>query len=173
MEDQSKEIEEKQQFLKGEILNQGYNAEKFSEYISNLKENGTDLNNWTLEELQNKIRQSVSQLEATYNRTEKKGELKIYYLKNYPTQTLFYSDDSVVVTPYQVSSGRATIPLYEYLYEEGHNSIASHLFNDLKNVRRESKLISVNGERLTEEQIAQYAENTKKKNFWSKLLFWR
>lgn len=67
MEDQSKEIEEKQQFLKGEILNQGYNAEKFSEYISNLKENGTDLNNWTLEELQNIV--------VSFKNQENSGEI--------------------------------------------------------------------------------------------------
>ena len=52
MKEQS-EIEEKQQYLKSEILDQGYDADKFSEYICTIKENGTDLNNWTLEELQN------------------------------------------------------------------------------------------------------------------------
>ena len=100
----------------------------------------------THDELKSKIEQSVSQLVSTYNKTCKAGELRIYYLKNYPTQTLFYADDSVVVTPYQVSSGRSIIPLYEYEYEEGHVSIASHLFKDLETVRKESRLISVNGE---------------------------
>lgn len=52
MEEQS-EIEKKQEYLKNEILEQGYDAEKFSEFISNVKENGTDLNNWTFEELKN------------------------------------------------------------------------------------------------------------------------
>lgn len=103
--------------------------------------------NITEDELQNKIKQTVSLIETTYNRSEKKGQLRVYYLKNYPTQTLFYSEDRVIVTPYQTSSGRSIIPLYEYEYEEGDVSIASHLFDDLKRVKAESKLISENGEK--------------------------
>lgn len=51
MEEEYNEIEEKQNYLRKEIMNQNYNTDKFSDYISNLKENGVDLNNWTLEEL--------------------------------------------------------------------------------------------------------------------------
>ena len=51
MEEQNKEIEEKQKFLVDEIMNQNYDPQRFSDYISNLKENGTDLNNWTFGEL--------------------------------------------------------------------------------------------------------------------------
>ena len=71
-------------------------------------------------------------------------------MKNYPTQTLFYSEDRVIVTPYQTSSGRSIIPLYEYEYEDEDISIASHLFEDLKRVRKESILISENGARKQE-----------------------
>ena len=51
MEEEFNEIEEKQNYLRNEIMNQNYDTEKFSDYISDLKENGNDLNNWTLEEL--------------------------------------------------------------------------------------------------------------------------
>ena len=51
LEDEYNEIEEKQKYLRNEIMNQNYDTNKFSDYISNLKENGVDLNNWTLEEL--------------------------------------------------------------------------------------------------------------------------
>lgn len=101
----------------------------------------------SLEDLKSKINQSVQQLESTYNKSNKKGNLKIYYLKNYPTQTLFYTEDSVIVTPYQTSGGRSIIPLYQYEYNENDVSIASHLFKDLQNVRNESKLISEDGVR--------------------------
>ena len=127
----------------------------------------------SLGELQSKIEQSVSQLESTFNRTSKNGELRIYFLKNYPTQTLFYSDDAVVVTPYQVSSGRATIPLYEYVNEEGRDSIASHLFKDLENVRKESRLVSVNGRRITGDHPQSLKTGARKKSMWEKLLFWK
>ena len=127
----------------------------------------------TLESQKNKILTAIGLIESTYNRSKKKGDLKIYYLKNYPTQTLFFSDESVVVTPYQVSSGRTKIPLYEYACEEGHNTIASYLFEDLGRVRDESKLISVNGQHLTERQAAETQTPEKKKSFWSKMCFWR
>lgn len=99
------------------------------------------------DDLRIKINQTVSLIEATYKKSEKKGQLRVYYLKNYPTQTLFYSEDRVIVTPYQTSSGRSIIPLFEYEYEDGDISIASHLFEDLKRVRQESTLISENGVR--------------------------
>lgn len=67
MEEISKEIEQKQSYLVNEIMNQNYNPEKFSEYISNLKENGTDLNNWTFEELKNVV--------ISFKNQEKLGEL--------------------------------------------------------------------------------------------------
>ena len=51
MEENYEEIEEKQKYLIEEIKNKNYDTEKFSEYISTLKEDGTNLNNWTLDEL--------------------------------------------------------------------------------------------------------------------------
>ena len=93
-----------------------------------------------------KIGQTISLLKSTYEKSNKCGSLKIYYLKNYPTQTLFYADEKVVVTPYQTSSGRAIIPLYEYHYNPSEQSIASHLVEDLERVRNESNcIIDLNG----------------------------
>lgn len=101
-----------------------------------------------LSQLKTKIEQTVVMLENTYQKSEKKGSLKIYYLKNYPTQTLFYTEDTVVVTPYQTSSGRNIIPLYEYHYKEGYYSIGNYLHNDLEKVRAESTLIFDNGKKM-------------------------
>lgn len=98
--------------------------------------------------LKSKINQSISLLESTYEKSQKQGELKIFLLKNYPTQTLFYSEKKVIITPYQTSGGRATIPLYEYKYSEGYESIGNHYKDDLEKVRNESRLISQNGKRL-------------------------
>lgn len=95
-----------------------------------------------------KIAHTISFLNSTYGRSNKKGHLKVYYLKNYPTQTLFYTEDRVIVTPYQTSSGRAVVPLYEYKYTAGIPSIASHLKNDLIQVRQESTLVFEDGEFL-------------------------
>lgn len=61
------EIQEKQNYLVNEIMNQNYDTEKFSEYMSRLKENGTDLNNWTFEELKNVV--------TSFKNQDKLGEL--------------------------------------------------------------------------------------------------
>lgn len=88
-----------------------------------------------------KIKQSISMLKSTYYRSSRQGLLHIYYLKNYPTQTLFYTENTIVVTPYQTSSGRATIPLYEYHYKKDKPSIGTHLYDDLQRVRDESTIV--------------------------------
>lgn len=93
------------------------------------------------EELRAKIENTITLLKEIYSESKKKSKLNIYYLKNYPTQTLFYSDNKVVVTPYQTSSGRNTIPLYEYSFKTHKESIGKHLNEDLKKVREESTLI--------------------------------
>lgn len=94
-----------------------------------------------LQSLKDKIHQSVLTIKETYERSEKKGIVKIYYLKNYPTQSIFYTDHTVVVTTYQTSCGRNVVPLYEYRYSKRETNIAKYLYNDLDNVRNESDLI--------------------------------
>lgn len=94
-----------------------------------------------LQSLKEKIKQSVQTIKDTYERSRKQGVVKIYYLKNYPTQSLFYTDNTVIVTSYQTSCGRNIVPLYEYRYSKRETNIAKYLYNDLDNVRNESKLI--------------------------------
>ena len=48
-------IEKKQKYLRDEILSQNYDADEFSEFISQYKENGLDLSNWTFEELKDAV----------------------------------------------------------------------------------------------------------------------
>lgn len=104
-----------------------------------------DKTSTTTMELGKKLGQTISLIESTYEKSTKAGHLKIYFLSHYPTQTLFYTENLVLVTPYQTSSGRNTVPLYEYAYEEGVVSIASYLVKDLERVRMESTLISEDG----------------------------
>lgn len=51
MKEDKEELERKQSYLREQILDQNYNVENFNEYISNLKENGNNLMNWTMNEL--------------------------------------------------------------------------------------------------------------------------
>ena len=70
MKENNGELEEKQNYLVVEIMNKNYDPEKFSEYISNLKENGTDLNNWTWEELRKVVSSFQSQQNSSTNNDE-------------------------------------------------------------------------------------------------------
>ena len=50
------DIREKQNYLRENILNMGYNADEFMQYLSYLKgEDGLDLSNWTFEELESTV----------------------------------------------------------------------------------------------------------------------
>lgn len=100
----------------------------------------------TLDSLNNKISETVSVLSDLYSQqSTREGSLKIYYLKNYPTQSIFYTDSIIVTTSYQTSCGRNTVPLFEYKYDKASTNIAKFLYNDLDNVRKESQLIFDNG----------------------------
>ena len=53
---------EKQNYLRENILNMGYNADEFMQYLSYLKgEDGLDLSNWTFEELKSTVNEFISQ----------------------------------------------------------------------------------------------------------------
>jgi len=49
------EREKKQAFLTEEIANKGFNPVEFAQFIETKRENGTDIDNWTLQELQDVV----------------------------------------------------------------------------------------------------------------------
>ena len=65
------DIEEKQTYLRENILNKGYNAEEFMSYLNIKKgEKGLDLGNWTMEELEN----TVAEFIEIKNKSQKKED---------------------------------------------------------------------------------------------------
>lgn len=46
---------QKQQYLRDEIMNKSYDIDEFSEYMSQYKDNGLDLMNWTFDELKEAV----------------------------------------------------------------------------------------------------------------------
>lgn len=82
MEEEYNEIEEKQNYLRKEIMNQNYNTDKFSDYISNLKENGVDLNNWTLEELKEVVTSFKNQENSEETNEEENLKREVENVKN-------------------------------------------------------------------------------------------
>ena len=51
MTDEDKEIKSKQELLQKEILDKNYDQQTFINFCLSKKENGDDLNSWSLEEL--------------------------------------------------------------------------------------------------------------------------
>ena len=107
--------------------------------------------NYEKDKLKEKILECVKTLKDIYMESDKKGSVTISYLKNYPTQSLYYADDKVIVTPYQVACGRNTVPVYVYSLKSGHETIGEFLVKDLKNVIAESHMIWNNGEDIRKE----------------------
>ena len=56
------EIDAKKELLQKEILEQNYDQNKFIEFCLNKKENGDDLNGWTLEQLQQVVSEFIKEV---------------------------------------------------------------------------------------------------------------
>ena len=82
MQESSEELEEKQKYLREEIQEKGYNTETFSDYMAQLKENGTDLNNWTLDELKQVVSSFINQENLNESNNEKNIEKGIENIRN-------------------------------------------------------------------------------------------
>ena len=57
----SGEREKKQNLLKTEIIQSGYRPQDFVDFVNKIKEEGSDVDNWTYEELEELIRQFRSE----------------------------------------------------------------------------------------------------------------
>ncbi len=66
----------------------------------------------TEDDLKKKIEDSWKRIENAFEKSSKQGTLSIYALKTYPTKSVFISENILVETPYQISSGRVKIPVY-------------------------------------------------------------
>ena len=82
MRENNDEIEEKQKYLIDEIKNKNYDTELFSDYISKLKENGTDLNNWTFEELKNVVSSFKNKVNSNQLNNEENIEKEVENVRN-------------------------------------------------------------------------------------------
>lgn len=95
----------------------------------------------SIPELRGKIEKTELTIKDIYEKSGKRGALKIYYLKNYPTQSIFSSKDSVIITPYQTSGGRRAVPLFVYEDNGDERCYAKDVKKDLANVQAESEII--------------------------------
>ena len=75
----SDDLETKQQYLRSEIIDQGYNPEDFSTYMGNIRgEEGLNIENWTFSELQEIVSQFKSEF-AQYQQQQQPAEIQNEY----------------------------------------------------------------------------------------------
>ena len=81
-----KDLEEKKQFLKEEIINKGFNPNDFLNLCLSKKENGDDLINWSFEELKICVKEFQEQIQKQneINNGKKDTSLKDFLFKNLP-----------------------------------------------------------------------------------------
>ena len=78
MEQETDQLVLKQELLKTEILDKNYDQTKFLDYCISQKENGDDLNNWTLEELKTCVNNFQESLKPKEPDTKKSSSLNFF-----------------------------------------------------------------------------------------------
>ena len=71
-------IEQKQQYLRSEIIDQGYNPDDFSEFMGSIRgEENLDLQKWTLSELQNVVYQYKSKISDSIKQEQEQKDQNV------------------------------------------------------------------------------------------------
>lgn len=69
------------------------------------------------------------------------GKLEIYVLKSFPTHSIFLSEDVAILTPYQTSAGRASVPVMIFVNVKRDDSVYGFVHRDVDKLRKESALV--------------------------------
>lgn len=94
----------------------------------------------TEDDLKRKIKDSWQRIEDAYGNSSKKGRVKVYRIKSYPTKSMFFTEDSLIETPYQTASGRASIPVFIYAKVARQDAPYYFAKHDIDAMRAEAKL---------------------------------
>ena len=77
MEEIDKELEQKKELLKTELIDKKYEFEKFIQFCIKKKENGDDLSLWTIPELKDIIKEFISNEEKEKKKSDKPNQESI------------------------------------------------------------------------------------------------
>ena len=77
-----KEKEEKQNYLIKEIMEKNYDTEKFTDYISKLKENGDNVDNWTFDELKKVVSSFKNKVKTNQLNNDENIEKEVENIRN-------------------------------------------------------------------------------------------
>jgi hypothetical protein len=140
-----KEINEKQQYLREEIKNKNYDIDEFSEYMSQYKENGLDLINWSLDELKEAVKKFKNKNKVQSKEEEEKiiekGVENIrqsYILNQYPD-----FDSSNTTNNIDINNNNVNIN-YDYNVINYNNLKNSNLYSSNSNKNQSNNLQFIN-----------------------------
>lgn len=86
-------IEEKQKYLREEIMNKNYDMEEFSEFMNQYKENGLDIANWTLAELKEAVSKFINKRQDQSIEEEENIEKGVENIRNsFNLNSIVYPD---------------------------------------------------------------------------------
>ena len=102
MEGSEQEIQAKQALLQSEIIDKNLDKGSFINFCLSKKENGDDLNNWTLQELEEIVKEFVESQTQSQPQTTQKGDNEDFK----PINNTFYISKSKTRNPSSQSLGR-------------------------------------------------------------------
>ena len=106
----------KEEIIKEEIENNNYNKEQFLKYLSEQKENGNDIQNWSLLELNIQITNFINSLNSNNQKEEKENTILINNINESQIKTLESQNLSKEITADNIinSNMNITFPKNKY-----------------------------------------------------------
>jgi hypothetical protein len=92
------------------------------------------------EELDRKIKDTWGKIIQTWEESPKKGSLKIFKLRHYPTYSAFLNESTAIVSLYQISAGRSNVPTLIAKGIGTRNSFYSFVLHDFEEIQKEAIL---------------------------------
>lgn len=85
---------EKQAYLRSEIIEKGYDPGDFVEYLTQRRENGEDIDVWTMDELQEEVRGFIKSIQEDTQETPNQSEKSSFYQSRRSTIFLNFNSES-------------------------------------------------------------------------------
>ncbi|MCP4581312.1 MAG: hypothetical protein GY839_06815 [candidate division Zixibacteria bacterium] len=102
--------------------------------------------NYTEKEQINKIIETKKRIIEEYVARGKKGILKIYYIPNYPTHSVFFGSTKAIITLYSIPRTRQAVPLFIFNNNNIDDSLYGFVQQDIKILRKESECVYNSGD---------------------------
>ncbi len=107
--------EEKQNYLRENILDKGYEAEEFVSYLTSKKgEEGVNLNNWSLEELKSVVQEYIKN-NPINNKIENDNNIQLVNDTENETDTFLAYATGTVSVSFSVSLTKTTLGVSSFL----------------------------------------------------------